>query len=78
MPSDVDQLFGMFGDMINNNPNLSSLNKIVGSTNSDLLKGVLIGAGLSMLLSSDFVKEMLQGVLGGINSEEKDMEDSNA
>ena len=58
-------MFNMFGEMVNNNPNLSSLNKMVSVTNSDFLKGALLGAGLTLLLTSDGVKDMLSGLLAG-------------
>lgn len=58
-------MFGMFGEMVDNNPNLSALNKMVGATNSDFLKGAMLGAGLTLLLTSDGVKEMLSGLFAG-------------
>jgi hypothetical protein len=68
-------MFGMFGEMVNNNPNLSALNKVVGATNSDFLKGAMIGAGLTLLLTSDGVKDMLAGLFAGTMDMFNDEED---
>ena len=66
-------VMGMFGDMLGNNPQLNEVSKMVNSTGSDFLKGMLVGAGVAMLMSSETVRSALTDIftktLGGEEEE---------
>jgi len=57
-------LMGMFGEMIGNNPQLNAVGKMVESTGSDFMKGLVVGAGVAMLLSSETVRTAITDILG--------------
>ncbi len=59
-------IFGMIKQMVDNNPQLSSLTQYANATNSELIKGVLLGAGIALLLSNTAVKESLGGMVSGL------------
>jgi hypothetical protein len=74
-------IFGMIKKMIDNNPQLSSLSHFAHSANSDLIKGMLLGAGLALLLSNTTMQNtitgFLSGLLGGDESASKDNQPNN-
>ena len=57
-------IMGMFGQMIEGNPQLSEVSRMVNATGSDFIKGLVMGAGLAMLLSSESVRSALSDILG--------------
>jgi len=72
-------MFGMLEGMIDKNPNLSTLSKIAGIANNDFLKGVMLGAGITLLLTSDGVKDVMGGLFSGamnmFNEDEENTEE---
>ncbi|WP_265821790.1 hypothetical protein [Geovibrio ferrireducens] len=71
-------IFGKFGDMIKENPNLSAVGKIADASGSDFIKGMLIGAGVAMLFSNDSIKDSLMSIfsktLGGMTDDAEETE----
>jgi hypothetical protein len=57
-------IMGMFGQMIEGNPQLAEVGRMVNATGSDFIKGLVMGAGLAMLLSSESVRSSLSDILG--------------
>jgi len=57
-------IMGMFGQMIEGNTQLSEVSRMVNATGSDFIKGLVMGAGLAMLLSSESVRSALSDILG--------------
>lgn len=73
----MNGLFGMFGQMIENNPQLSEVSRMVNATGSDFMKGLVVGAGVAMLLSSESIRSALTDILGkatGMFTEETEEE----
>lgn len=59
---------GIFEEMIGNNPNLSAISRFVSAANNDFLKGAMLGAGITLLFTSDTAKEMISGIFSGVMS----------
>lgn len=57
-------ILNMFGQMLGQNEQLSAVSKAVNSTGSDFLKGLLVGAGVAMLLGSETVRGALTDIIG--------------
>lgn len=57
-------LMSIFGQMIEGNPQLAEVGRMVNATGSDFIKGLVMGAGLAMLLSSESVRSALTDILG--------------
>ena len=64
-------IFGMIKQMVDQNPQLSSLSQYANVTNSEFIKGLLLGAGVALLLSNNTVKDLLGGFVSGLFGEKE-------
>lgn len=59
-------IFGMIKQLVDKNPELSSLSAYANATNSDFIKGLLIGAGVALFFSNSTVQDSIAGLFSGI------------